>query len=548
MVGIAALGAAVGGFSKGYMEGEKHRSEMEDAEVRRDLGKSQLKQAKREEQYQDELAKLYTDNPAQPDASATQGGIAAPGVAPVAANPAGAGPAPAAETPVAGAAPSQAPTVGGGIVAPGQQPTGSKVSTGNIGSMQAAIERRQQLDLKYGKINEVQALQMMKNYKQLQQEGVIDGLNYFQQTGDRAGAINMINSTGAMKLDPNASFKIEQKEIAPGFKMPNVVVTSPDGQHSFNQYDALTGALNPKEAFSLKHDVGIKLATLSWQREHGEQLYNLQKQQGQAQIAHWGAMEAEQKRQTQITLDRLGVEQSNRVMAKIDAGRKEANASVGFIPLAEDKLSMLSPAEKTAYGQKMMAGQAVAATWESNIDLKTGNPGITISEAKAATQFANKNPSAVKSENGQWFVNMGEKKVYVPIPPAELEKQFKAGQQGGQPAAPQPGVTAPGGGQPSAPAAAPQQGIRTPQSQAPDFTGARVLSQAAGGYNVQLANGTTTMVSEADAARMGLLGNQQSAGGMKLLTRAGVGRWNVQLPNGTTAMITDQEAKQRGLL
>ena len=31
--------------------------------------------------------------------------------------------------------------------------------------MQAAIERRQQLDLKYGKINEVQAMQMMKKLK-----------------------------------------------------------------------------------------------------------------------------------------------------------------------------------------------------------------------------------------------------------------------------------------------------------------------------------------------------------------------------------------------
>lgn len=544
MVGIAALGAAVGGFSKGYMEGEKHRSEMEDAEVRRELGRSQLKQAKREEAYQDELANLYTDNPA-PAGGDAQGGIAAPGAAPVAANPAG-GAAPVADAPVAGAAPSQAPTVGGGIAAPGATAAGGRVNTGNIGSMQAAIERRQQLDLKYGKINEVQALQMMKNYKQLQQEGVIDGLNYFQQTGDRAGAINMINSTGAMKLDPNAQFKIEQKEIAPGFKMPNVVVTSPDGQHSFNQYDALTGALNPKDAFSLKHDVGIKLATLSWQREHGEQLYNLQKQQGQAQIAHWGAMEAEQRRQTQITLDRLGVEQSNRIMTKIDAGRKEANASVGFIPLAEDKLSMLSPAEKQAYSQKMMAGQAVAATWESNVDLKTGNPGISISEAKAATQFANKNPSAVKSENGQWFVKMGEKKVYVPIPPAELEKQLQAGSQGGgQPAAPQPGVSAPGGGAaPAQPAAQPQSGIRTPQSQAPDFTGAKILTRAGNeGFNVQLANGRTAVVSEADAARLGLIGQPN---GMKLLSRAGVGQWNVQLQNGTTAIMSEQQLRQQG--
>ena len=450
MLGIAALGTAVGAAAKGYMEGEKHRSDMEDAEMRRELAGTQLRKAKREEEYEREVSDLYKDVQKAQEPAQT-GGIATP-AAPSTEQQAlandNSGAPPVSGTPVA--APAKA-----GITPPGGAAAPSASGLGNLASMQGIIERRQALDLKYGKINEVQALQMMKNYNQLQKEGVIEGFDYFQRTGDREGAIQRINATGAMKLDPNAQFKIEQKEIAPGFKMPNVVVTSPDGQHSFNQYDAMTGALSPKEAFSLKHDVGIKLATLSWQRESGERLYNLQKLQYEGQIAHWGTMQAEQKRQTQIALDRLGVEQSNRIMTKIDAGRKEANASVGFVPLADDKLDALSNQQKAAYSQKMMAGQAVAATWEANIDLKTGNPGVTISEAKAATQFANKNPSAVKTENGQWFVNMGDKKVFVPIPPAELERQL----QGSQPASgPGPAAAGPSTAANAAP------GISTPQA------------------------------------------------------------------------------------
>ena len=43
--GIAALGNAVGAATKGYMEGSRFRSEMEDAEARRGLIKLQSEEA-----------------------------------------------------------------------------------------------------------------------------------------------------------------------------------------------------------------------------------------------------------------------------------------------------------------------------------------------------------------------------------------------------------------------------------------------------------------------------------------------------------------------
>jgi len=453
MVGIAALGAAFGGLSKGYMEGEKHRSEMEDADQRRELGRAQLKQVKREESYQEELANLYKDGLASESQPTQTGGIAKPGdVQPPA-------PAPVVDGVGVPASGEPMPKSTGAIAAPGQPSAAPKSAVSSIGAMQSAIERRQQLDLKYGKINEVQALQMMKNYKQLQQEGVIEGLNYYQQSGDRAGAIERINATGSMKLDPNAQFKIEEREVAPGVKLPNVVVTSPDGAHSFNQYDALVGSLNPKDALNFKFETGYKIADLTLKKTAEENLNSYrqgtlsnQRLQFGELVRHHQALEKESTARLAALTGAKELEQRERASKTALTTILQSNGISK--EMTADKLDMLPAAQQAAYRKKVDESMTAHAIWSMNLT-PDNKEGITSAEALQIIR----NAASIKQDqikydaNGYGFIPYRGKEVYMP-------GLYKAPAQDGAAPAPQSGVTPPGASSPPAagPAAGPSAG------------------------------------------------------------------------------------------
>ena len=142
--GLAGLGAAVGGATEGYMRGEKHRSDMEDAEARRGLVKLQtdeaklkLKQTQRESEYQDEVASIYKDEAAnqpapQAPVAPANNAVAVPGEA-------------------SGAAPGMAPQARGIALPGGAAPAPAGANTldySDLGKMKRIIERRHQVDMK----------------------------------------------------------------------------------------------------------------------------------------------------------------------------------------------------------------------------------------------------------------------------------------------------------------------------------------------------------------------------------------------------------------
>lgn len=443
--GLAGIGAAVGAASEGYMRGEKHRSEMEDAEARRGLVKLQteeaslkLDEAKRDARYKAEREAAMADDEPSP-APAT------------AANPtAAAAPAGGAIAAPGEGAPAAAPAAG--IAAPGAKKTGG-LEYDNLGKMQRLIQRTQAVDLKYGKIDPVQAVQMMKHFKTLQDEGVIDGMEYFRRTGDSEGAIAKINSTGAQKLEPGAKFSIEKREIAPGVTVDNVVITSADGKHSFNQFDTMVGALSPKDALSYRTETGLKLADLALKKTSEDNLkayrdgiVNLKNLEYNELVRHHQAVE----KVNLARMQQIAEERGDAAAARALKNREEASKmafqtilqSYGVSKeMTEEKLMMLPKEKQAEYRSNILNAGTAHALWSMNLDPKN-KEGVTPAEA---TQLARQIPSmpieALKRDaNGYAYIDYRGRSVYLPLPP-EIKREA--------PATPtQPGVRTPGGGAP----------------------------------------------------------------------------------------------------
>ena len=459
--GIAGLGAAVGGAAEGYMRGEKHRSEMEDAEARRGLvrlqtdeAKLKLKQAQRESDYQDEIASIYRDEAAnQP----------APGATPQAAAPAPA----AIATPgdAGGAAPSEA-TAARGIAPPGgtaPAPAGANtIDYSDLGKMKRIIEKRHQVDMKYGKYDAEKGLQMMKTFKMMQDEGIIDGMEYFRRTGDREGAIERMNKTGAIKLDPGAQFRLEPRDIG-GVRFDNVVITSPDGKHSFNQYDTMVGALNPKDGLSYRTDLGIKLADLE-QKKQAENNLNeyrkgslaVQEQNAKTDAAYKQGVLDHYKRQDQLAEEqrllvaeqRKDVDAARAIKLRIDASNSAFDQIMqGFgvsREMTAEKFAFLREEDKLKYQRGLDLSAMAHAFWKMNLDPK-GNAGLDTSEAimlaKKATSIR---PEEVhKNKDGDWVTKLGSREVRVPVimAPQEKEPGGAVSKSGAAPAT--PGISRP---------------------------------------------------------------------------------------------------------
>lgn len=479
--GLAGLGAAVGGAAEGYMRGEKHRSEMEDAEARRGLVKLQteetqlkLDDAKRDARYKAEREAAMLDDEPTPAASAST--VANPTAASTPASGAIAAPGDGAP-----ATPAAAPAAG--IAVPGAKKTAG-LEYDNLGKMQRLIQRTQAVDLKYGKIDPVQAIQMMKHFKTLQDEGVIDGMEYYRRTGDTDGAIAKINSTGAQKLEPGAKFSIEKREIAPGVTVDNVVITSADGKHNFNQFDTMVGALSPKDALSYRTETGIKLADLALKKTAEENLkiyrdgmVNLKNLEYNELVRHHQAVEkVNLARMQQIAEDR-GDAAAARALKNREEASKTAFTTIlqsyGVSKeMTEEKLMMLPKDKQAQYRNNIVAAATAHAMWSMNLDPKN-KEGITPAEATMLTKNIASMPEdqLKRDSNGYAFIEYKGKPVYLPLPP-EIKKEPAPAPE---PTA-RPGVTPP----PSAPSAgaSPGQGIGAPSEPSPGVTRPAGLSSS----------------------------------------------------------------------
>lgn len=450
--GLAGIGTAVGAATEGYMRGEKHRSDMEDAEARRSLTKIQteegnirLGQLRREEKYQQELANLYKDEESTPDAPAAAaapapaaGAIATPGEAPVDGAPAGFAPA-------------------AGIATPGAKTsTGSKGDLSDLSKMQRLIQKRQQLDLSYGKIDEIKAMQGMKAFKQLQDEGVIDAMEYFRRTGDREGAITRMNSTGQIKLDPNAQFSIVDKEIAPGVKVPNVVVTSPDGKHSFNQYDAMVSALNPKDALSFRTETGIKLADLALKATAEDNLRKYRQDSLAKDNRLVDATIEKYKNDNMVSMKKLELmakEREDYDAARALKLRQESSGKAldailrvnGINPnMKENDLALVGKERRAQIEQARDRAFEEHTVWEMNVSAKNEQAFAPSEANRVLAQIKATPADKFGVDSDGVFITYQGKKVYAPIDPNSVLAAQKAKSGAGGGGAPTPAAQ-PGG-------------------------------------------------------------------------------------------------------
>lgn len=473
MAGIAAFGAAVGGLAKGYMEGEKHRSDMEDAEARRGLIKLQseeanlkLGEARREKAYRDERQKLYEsmaeDAPAPTAAPAA--GIATPGAV--------------VENPAAGSA---APAAASSEIRPGSVPPSN-----SLAKMEQVIARSQALDLKYGKINPMDALEGMKRFKMYQDEGVIDGLRYFQQTGDTAGTIQRINATGKFQMPEGSKFEVKDEEIIPGsgMKAPNVYAVSPDGSRSLNYRDLLRSSLNPKDALSMDNDVGYKLADLSLKKTAEQNLNDYRQKMAdndatktQALLEHYRSQDMLASQQKLALAEQMKDVNAARAMKlRIEASDKALDSIMQQFgvskELSGDKFDMLGDKQKEKIRNDLGMSVAAHTLWKLNLSAD-GKEGINTQEAILLTKNAGKikADSIERDDDGAYFFKYGNKKVFVP---AMIGDQPTQAAQPGAPA--QPGR--PGGIQ--TPAAAPVQAPTMAQTQGQFRSAQQFLTEAKG--------------------------------------------------------------------
>lgn len=441
-MGLATLGTAFGAATKGYMEGEKHRSDLEDAEARRGLVKLQsekmgveLEDARREQRYRKEIEEAMKDDgpdvpaptlaaPTVENTSPRTAGIAAPGEAPVA-------------------------SAAGAPATPGAPAKGGTLDYNNLSKMQRIIQRKQDIDLKFGKIDEVKALQMMKNFKSLQDEGVIDGMEYFRRTGDREGAIQRINSTGAMKLDPGAQFKLEDRDIGNGIMVPNVVVSSPDGKHSFNQFDAMVGSLSPDKALSFRTELGVKLADLSLKKTAEENLNSYRQKMADGTIEHY----RNQDKVAAARLQQIAEERGDAAAARAFKNRQEASETaldsilkgMGISKNMKDTdLAMLPKERQAEIRQKIDTALTSHAFWAMNTTAK-GVESFSATEAPMALRQVMGTPlDKLQIDGGGVFADYRGKKVYAPIDPNVVRQA-----QGEKPEQPKPGSPAPAGNGPA---------------------------------------------------------------------------------------------------
>lgn len=444
--GLAGLGAAVGGAAEGYMRGEKHRSDMEDAEARRGLVKLQtdeaklkLKQAQRDSDYQDEIASIYKDEAANQPApgAAVQAPVATPAPAAIAA-PGEVGAATPGET-------VSAPQARGIALPGGAAPAPAGANTldySDLGRMKRIIEKRHGVDMKYGKLDPEKALQMMKNFKMMEDEGVIDGMEYFRRTGDKAGAIERINKTGAMRLDPNAEFRLEPRDIG-GVKFDNVVITSPDGKHSFNQYDTMVGALNPKDALNYRTTLGVQLADLANKKQAEENLNEYRK--GSLRVMEQNAKTDEmykkgvlehyrktdmlnEQQRLLVAEQRKDLDAARAIKLRMDASNSAFDQIMqGFgvsKEMTPEQFAMLPAAAKEKYQNGLDMAVMAHAFWKMNLDPK-GNAGLDTSDAIMLAKKARSiRPEEVyKNDQGEYVTKLGGREVRVPVIMAPQEQQ-----------------------------------------------------------------------------------------------------------------------------
>lgn len=438
---IATLGAAVAGLSKGYMEGSRFRSEMEDAEQMRKKRGIEMEAAELQLGESKARAKAFEQSRAVvqkylPLISGEGDGEAAPegGVAPEAAPRAGGitPPGEAAAAPAAGVA-------GPGVAGPGAAPA-ARPRMNKLDALQKMYSELNLIGLNSGTIPYDKALEMAigmsKRFGDAKTDEAIRALQSFDGSNQEDVARRLAGA--GINLQPGAVFERKKTEAFPnsGIMVDDVVVTSPDGRQSRSLTQLMSSRLDPKDWMNMKNEVGYRAAELGFRRQSEENLRDFQNRQLDAQIAHWGALEAQHKAQTGLALRRLGLDEDKYGFDKLQNGLSKAYGQAmdmaGFVKLSEEKLANLSDKERQDYSRKLMQGTVIYSVFEQNFDLRKKQPNITMSEAAAAARFAAANRDKIETDStGQAFVELNGKQIFVPRPAAPAQQPSQTPQPAG---------------------------------------------------------------------------------------------------------------------
>lgn len=421
-----SLGAAVGGFAKGLAGGLKLSSELEDAEERRGLMRLQRESAqlqinrdREEEAYRREKKEMLNNllNPTQQAPEVPQIGDDGLGIPPKP-----------------------------GIKGPSQPGMfeGNNASINDLGTLTKLNNAITYLDAKYGKIGVKELLDGAQRYRALQQEGVLDAWQKVA-AGDYDGAIQTFNSTGRFKLPEGTRFEARQEDdgFGAGRKITNYYAISPDGRE-VNYRDMMRNTLPPEKLMELDSATGYRIADLGLKRTAEENAENRAKRLYDLTTLKYDKLIEEQRAQTKIALERLGLAKDDAKYANIQRGLLGAQADLTNLIITNKKFdpSMASDDDKKRHAAELTALGGAESIFQMNFDLNKGKAGLAPTQALDVWKSAARDPSTVKidEQTGFGYVEYGNKKVFVPRSMAPQASPAPAAAP-----APRPGIKVPEG-------------------------------------------------------------------------------------------------------
>jgi hypothetical protein len=449
--GLAGLGAAVGGAAEGYMRGEKHRSEMEDAEARRGLvklqtekGQLELDEAKEQRALRDKsrsIVQRYLPLIGGEEGP-TEGAPAAAPVVPAAADavpvpatteaPAAATPAPAA-APVQAAAPAARPA---GIATPSERVTASPASTPKMSRWDALQKMYNELNLAGLNANPQNweksletALSMSRKFSDAKTDASIRALQSYNGTNDQE--VMQALSQAGINLPEGTKFEKVKSEAVPnsGMFFDDIRATSPDGKQTVTLGELMRKRLDAKEWMSMSNDLGYKAADLTLKRAAEENLKNYRQRTLDLRAMEVEATIQKYKNDNKVAMARLeqiAEERRDALTARAMKDRQTASDTAldtllkGFgisKNLKESDLIML-PKERQAEIRKNLGIAFNAhAVWEMNVS-PDNKQSFSPSEApNVLRQIAATPANKFEIDANGVFTTYQGKKVYAPIDP-----------------------------------------------------------------------------------------------------------------------------------
>lgn len=237
--------------------------------------------------------------------------------------------------------------------------------------------------------------------------------------GDFEGAIQGFNSTGRFKLPEGTRFETRQEDdgFGAGRKITNYYAIAPDGRE-VNYRDMMRNAISPEKLLEIDSATGYRIADLSLKRTAEENAALRHTQNFQLAEMKYDKMIEEQRAQTRIALERLGLAKDEAKFATIQRGLLGAQTDLANLIITNKKYdpSTATTDDKLRHAAELTALGGAESIFQMNFDFNKGRAGIAPTQALDAWKMASRDPSGVKIDNetGFGYIQYGGKKVFVP--------------------------------------------------------------------------------------------------------------------------------------